>query len=215
MFCRCLLLGALALLTASPVRAELVFFATGRALSVERYRIEGNTYVLSLRRGGEVVCDASVVERIEPDEVPHPAFEARELPPEFTTSDTRKADASEFDSLIQSVSATHGVDPKLVHAVIRVESAYQPRARSPKGAMGLMQLMPETARRYHVADPFDPVSNVEAGTRYLRSLLDRLPLRLALAAYNAGEGAVERFGGMPPYAETRVYVSRVLELVSR
>ena len=101
-----------------------------------------------------------------------------------------------------------------MRAVIQVESAYQTAARSPKGAMGLMQLMPATARRYAVENPFDPAANVEAGTRYLKSLLDRFPLNLALAAYNAGEGAVERFGGVPPYPETRAYVGRILKLVS-
>ena len=79
--------------------------------------------------------------------------------------------------------------------------------------MGLMQLMPDTARRYAVRQPYDPAANIEAGTRHLRSLLDRFPLALALAAYNAGEAAVERFQGIPPYPETRDYVARILQLV--
>jgi soluble lytic murein transglycosylase-like protein len=107
------------------------------------------------------------------------------------------------------------VDVKLVRAVIEVESGYQERARSPKGAMGLMQLMPTTARQYAVADPYDPASNIEAGIKHLRSLLDRFPVRLALAAYNAGEAAVERFRGVPPYPETRDYIARVLQLIGR
>ena len=86
----------------------------------------------------------------------------------------------------------------VVRAVIKVESNYQERARSNKGAMGLMQLMPETARRYAVADPYEPRANIEAGIKHLRSLLDRFELPLALAAYNAGEAAVLRFGGIPP-----------------
>jgi len=81
--------------------------------------------------------------------------------------------------------------------------------------MGLMQLMPDTARRYAVADPYEPTSNIEAGIKYLRSLLDRYPRELALAAYNAGEAAVQRFRGMPPYPETRLYVSRILDLFNR
>jgi soluble lytic murein transglycosylase-like protein len=97
-----------------------------------------------------------------------------------------------------------------VHAVIRAESNYAPRARSPRGARGLMQLMPETLREYRVHNAFDPTSNIEAGARHLRTLLDRYPLDAALAAYNAGEGAVIRYGGIPPYPETRSYVSRVL-----
>jgi soluble lytic murein transglycosylase-like protein len=102
-----------------------------------------------------------------------------------------------------------------VRAVIQVESGYQERARSPKGAMGLMQLMPDTAKQYAVANPYDPTSNIEAGIKHLRSLLDRFPVSLALAAYNAGEAAIERFRGVPPYQETRDYVSRILQLASR
>jgi soluble lytic murein transglycosylase-like protein len=111
------------------------------------------------------------------------------------------------------VSARHGVDPGLVRAMIQVESAYQPRARSSKGAVGLMQVMPATGRQYGVTNLWDPASNIEAGIAHLRSLLDRFPLSSALAAYNAGEVAVLRFSGIPPYPETRNYVSRILKLV--
>ena len=97
--------------------------------------------------------------------------------------------------------------------VISVESNFERHARSRKGAMGLMQLMPTTARQYAVGDPYDPRSNIEAGARHLRVLLDRFDVSLALAAYNAGEGAVLRFGGIPPYPETREYVRRILRLV--
>jgi len=109
----------------------------------------------------------------------------------------------------------HELSPDFVRAVIQAESAFNPYARSPKGAMGLMQLMPATARRFNVADPYNPQANIEGGIKYLRVLLDRFPERLALAAYNAGEAAVERFRGIPPYAETRDYVTRVLRLVGR
>jgi soluble lytic murein transglycosylase-like protein len=105
------------------------------------------------------------------------------------------------------------VDATLVRAVIQVESNYQPRARSRKGARGLMQLMPATARQYGVSNLYDPAANIDAGIRHLKSLLDRLPLTLALAAYNAGEATVQRFGGIPPFAETRSYIDRVLRLV--
>src|SRR5439155_17664014 len=115
--------------------------------------------------------------------------------------------------IIQIASKQHGVPTRLLKAVIQVESAYQPRARSPKGAMGLMQLMPETARQYQAKNPYDPRTNIEAGARYLRTLLDRFELPLALAAYNAGESAVLRFGGIPPFPETRAYVSKILALV--
>ena len=107
------------------------------------------------------------------------------------------------------------LEPALLHAVISAESAYNPQARSPKGARGLMQLMPDTARRFGVSDPDDPTENLHGGARYLRWLLDSFTdLRLALAAYNAGEGAVQRYGNaIPPYPETRTYVRRVIEFL--
>jgi soluble lytic murein transglycosylase-like protein len=116
--------------------------------------------------------------------------------------------------LVDRVSREHGLDPKLVDAVVRIESAYNPRAVSHKGAMGLMQLMPATARRLGVDDPFDPEQNVRGGVRELARLVDgyRGNLQLALAAYNAGEGAVSRFRGVPPYNETRNYVSQILTI---
>ena len=115
-----------------------------------------------------------------------------------------------YARLIATSATRHGVDPNLVHAVIRAESNYEPRARSRRGARGLMQLMPSTLKAYAVANAYDPAANIEAGTRHLRALLDRYVLDQALAAYNAGEGAVQRHGGVPPYRETRAYVTRVL-----
>jgi soluble lytic murein transglycosylase-like protein len=115
--------------------------------------------------------------------------------------------------LIATSAAAYGVDVRLVHAVIEAESNYQPRARSKKGAKGLMQLMPATARQYAVRDPYDPRTNIDAGVRHLKDLLTRFDVGLALAAYNAGEATVRRFGGLPPYSETRDYVSRILRRV--
>jgi hypothetical protein len=109
------------------------------------------------------------------------------------------------------------VDPGLVDAVVKVESGYDPRALSPKGAQGLMQLIPSTAARFSVQNPFDPAENVRGGVTYLRQLLRQFDgnVPLTLAAYNAGEGAVERYGGVPPYGETRDYVRRVTEIYPR
>jgi soluble lytic murein transglycosylase-like protein len=116
--------------------------------------------------------------------------------------------------LVHQVSVEHGLDPKLVDALVRVESGYNPRAVSRKGAMGLMQLMPSTADRLGVTDPFDPEQNVRGGVREFARLVDRYRgnLQFALAAYNAGEGAVSRYRGIPPYTETRKYVSRILTI---
>ena len=117
-----------------------------------------------------------------------------------------------FDELIQTASGRYNVDPDLVRAVIKTESDFNTRARSNKGAMGLMQLMPDTARLHNVGDAYDPNENVEGGVRHLRMLLERYQgdLELSLAAYNAGAGAVEKHGGIPPYNETREYVRKVL-----
>lgn len=120
----------------------------------------------------------------------------------------------ELEPMIARHSGAQNLDPKLVKALIQVESGYNLRALSNKGAMGLMQLMPATASLLDVRNPYDADDNLRGGTRYLRQMLDRFAGRveLALSAYNAGPGAVERHGGIPPYAETRAYVRRILTL---
>jgi soluble lytic murein transglycosylase-like protein len=121
-----------------------------------------------------------------------------------------------YDDLIKHASSRHGVPAALVKAVIHAESAFNPRAVSPKGAMGLMQLMPATAQLMGVAQPFHASQNVQGGTRYLRSLHDRYgSWTHTLAAYNAGPSAVDHYRGVPPYAETRQYVKRVLSYYRR
>jgi hypothetical protein len=121
--------------------------------------------------------------------------------------------AKPYAALIQSASERHGVDVLLLRAVIEVESGYRANARSPKGAIGLMQLMPGTVQQYAIANPYDPQANIEAGTRHLKLLLEKFGTRGGLAAYNAGEGSVRRFNGVPPFPETVHYVNRVLELL--
>jgi soluble lytic murein transglycosylase-like protein len=195
-----------------PARAELAYFSTGRTLSIKAHRVEGESLVLTLRNGGEIVCEAAAIARFAPDEVPYPepepvvaavAVPAQELP------------SVPYGEIIDKVSGEQGVDARLVRAVIQVESAYRNTARSRKGAMGLMQLMPATARQYGVKDPYDPAANIEGGIKHLKTLLQRLPRDLALAAYNAGEGAVARFHGIPPYPETRSYVAQIVQLLGR
>jgi hypothetical protein len=199
----------------SEARAEIVFFNTGRTLSIKEHHadpVDEDKLVLTMRGGGEIICDPSVIDRILPDEVPYPEPETEK--PVLLVEQTRLPGVK-YGEIIEKISAEQGVSAKLVRAVIQVESAYHERARSPKGAMGLMQLMPATARQYAVQDPYDPASNIEAGIKHLKSLLQRLPVALALAAYNAGEDAVQRFHGIPPYRETQDYVSRILRLASR
>jgi len=128
---------------------------------------------------------------------------------------SRSKNKQQFEQLIAKTADKHQVDPKLLHAVIQAESAYNPSAVSSAGAVGLMQLMPATAARFGVNDSYDPVQNIEGGTRYLKHLLHLFnsDLRLAVAAYNAGENAVIRHHhNIPPYAETQHYVSEVLAL---
>jgi hypothetical protein len=194
---------------AAPARADLVYLTNGRSWSVKAHRQEGPQVVLSLRSGGELSCDASLVDRIEPDEVPWPE-PVPESPAVEAAAPTAGSAAAPYTDLIEPLARRHGVDAGLVHAVVATESNYAAQARSRKGAMGLMQLMPATARQYAVADPYDPKSNLEAGIRHLKSLLERFDVPLALAAYNAGEATVRRYGGIPPYRETRSYVSRIL-----
>ncbi len=122
-----------------------------------------------------------------------------------------KPPTKEMRRAITTYSARYGLDANLVYAVIEQESGFHPNAISPKGAQGLMQIMPETQRVFGLREPFDPVSNIATGTRYLRQLIRKFSnTQLALAAYNAGPGAVERHGGIPPYTETKNYVQRVM-----
>jgi soluble lytic murein transglycosylase-like protein len=202
---------AASLVPATGAEAEIVYLTSGRTLSVTAHRVEGESIVLTLRGGGDVTCDKSLIEKITSDEVPYPEPDASP-DPAATGGTEDPLEGTPYGEIISAMSEAHGVDPMLVRALIQVESNYRPRARSPRGAMGLMQLMPSTAREYKVGNPFDPRANIEAGIKHLKSLIDRFGVEIALAAYNAGEGAVRKFNGIPPYRETRNYVSKILSL---
>jgi Transglycosylase SLT domain len=191
---------ALAAAVASPARGEIALLRNGMTFKVASRRTEGATVYLELKGGGEVGFPTSEVRGFVPDEV------VDEVEPTASAGGDVKALAIE-------VAQRHGLEPALVLAVVGVESAFRSDAVSPKGAQGLMQLMPATAASLGVSDPLDPAANLDGGTRHLGSLIERYhgDLVKALAAYNAGAAAVDRHGGVPPFAETRTYVGKVLD----
>ena len=140
------------------------------------------------------------------------ALQSAQAPAAAPATSAAGGDPTQFDGLINDAATRNGVDPALLKALIRQESNFNPNARSGAGAVGLTQLMPSTAAGLGVGDPTDPAQAIEGGAKYLRQQLDRFggDQAKALAAYNAGPGAVQRFGGVPPYAETQAYVQRVL-----
>lgn len=191
----------------APAAAERVIFSNGQVLATTGRSAVGDGLVLQLRGGGELAVAPDLIDRIEVDDagLPRSAQAASSAGPPLP--------ARPYAEIVAAASARHGVDPLLVHALIEAESAYRADAISSHGARGLMQLMPATMKSLGVDDPYDPAANIDAGTRYLRSLLDKFGTRGALAAYNAGEAAVRQFNGVPPYRETRHFVGRVLALV--
>jgi len=192
--------AAIALLFASAApraHAEYIVLRSGQRLLVHGYQLTDGTYHLQLQ-GGTADLPASEVAGIEPEEIfyPIPRVESAKSP---------------YRDLIRSAAARYAVDPDLISSVIAAESNFNPKAISRKNARGLMQLLPETATRLGVKNIFDPQENIEAGTHYLRELLDRYDnnLILALAAYNAGPQRVGQFKTVPPYRETISYIRRV------
>lgn len=214
----------------SAFGAHRVTLVSGNHLDAVSYRVEGGRIILSLPGGGEIGVPAQSVARIEeralppvppeplPAGTPAPSGIAA-APPEST--DAPRPHVSPWDpepgvrALIREIAGAQEVDPRLVEAMVKVESNYDPYAVSRRGAMGLMQLMPGTAQRFQVGNTFDPAQNLEGGIRYIKELLDRYgEVRLALAAYNAGEEAVDRYRGIPPFRETRQYVLRIQSLLN-
>jgi hypothetical protein len=207
------------LCAAAPASAELVVLDDGRFFKVAAYEAAAGSALLTLPEGGRVTLPLDRVAHVVDDEwVPPPPAPQVAAAPDPAARSWRFSDGVPvpevpYGSEIYEAARRHGLAPELVAAVIRAESAFQARAVSVKGASGLMQLMPATARRFGVAPDriFDPQANVDAGVRYLAWLLERFEddLSLALAAYNAGEGTVDRYGGVPPFRETRGYIQRI------
>jgi soluble lytic murein transglycosylase-like protein len=197
-------MGALALLPAAA-RAEIAVLTNGMTMKVSSYRFDEQTVTLFLKGGGDVTVPSSLIQGIVPDEIMEEVAKA--------VAETEAGDGKDVRALATAAAKRHGLDPALVLALISVESNFRTDAVSNKGAQGLMQLMPGTARELGVRDPLDPAANLDGGTRYLNALLQQYngDLKRALAAYNAGVGAVNRHGGVPPYRETRQYVQKVLE----
>lgn len=212
--------AGLLLAAPGPAAAELVVLTDGDFFKVRAYElVDEGQMRLTLPSGGRVTLALDRIERVIDDEVPLPEEPQAAAPGPAAAVFAWRFDAGQpvpetpFGTEIYEAARRRSLNPALVAAVVRAESAFRPQAVSPKGARGLMQLMPATARRFGVGEGelFDPRRNLEAGTVYLRWLLDRYDPEIAhaLAAYNAGEGAVDRHGGVPPYRETRGYLARI------
>lgn len=186
---------------------EVATLQNGFSIRHDHREILANNTRLYLSPGNDSFVDvptaqiAGFEQEVLPEPAPQPV--AASLPP--------------LQQVVDAASDRHQIDADLINSMIHAESSFNPRARSPKGAQGLMQLMPQTASRLGVSDPYNPEANVDGGTRYLRDLLENYDHDLvkALAAYNAGPGPVARYGGVPPYHETRAYVARVIREFNR
>jgi soluble lytic murein transglycosylase-like protein len=198
---RGILISIFALLALLPVtaRADYAVLRSGARLHITSYERNGDSIHLVID-GGTADVPADSVVNIEPEDF-FPANPA----------ELRSAISSHYGSMVRASARRHGVDEYLILSVIEAESNFNPHAVSRRNAQGLMQLVPATAARYSVANIFDPAQNIEAGTHYLKDLLGQFHgnVRLALAAYNAGPDMVTRYGGIPPFPETRAYVRRI------
>ncbi len=219
---RLLAFGLVALGFLGPAHAELVILEDGNVMKVAAFEADGDLARLTFPHGGRITMPITRVERVVDDEVepepetpPAPVLaEVQEAPVPLRFEEAQaKVPEGPYGPLIFEAARRHSVNPQVVAALIRAESAGNPRAVSHKGARGLMQLMPATAQRFGTRKEklYDPKENLEAGIKYLSWLVEQFPndLSKVLAAYNAGENAVLRYGGIPPYRETRNYVRRI------
>jgi hypothetical protein len=214
---------------AIPASASIAVFSDGRTSKIDAYAVDGELIRLTLQGGGELSIPLRRIERIVDDEIvtPEVVAEVKQIVEEqggvFPKRSWRFHESSgplwqsKYNDIIVEAAKKFDVDAALVSAVIKAESDYNPRTVSHKGARGLMQLMPATAERFGVTNSFDPAQNIHAGTRYLRWLLKTFDgnADLAVAAYNAGEGNVWKYDGVPPFRETVNYINRISKHIRR
>jgi soluble lytic murein transglycosylase-like protein len=201
--------GLLFMLVSTALAGEYAVLSSGARLPIIRHEVDGATVRLYTNSGGFIEMASTAVARFEPDLETAPAPAAVPVPVPAPTSPVTTP-ALKPEELADAAADKYGLPRKLVRSVMAAESAFNPKAVSPKGAIGLMQLMPKSAAMLG-ADPHDPAQNVDAGTRYLRDLLVKYNGLLwhALAAYNAGPGTVDKYNGLPPYRDTLKYVNRI------
>jgi hypothetical protein len=214
-------------LCASTASASIALFSDGRNMKIESYAVEEDTIHLTMTGGGQISLPLSRIERIVDDEIETAAVveEVKKIVDEGVfprrswhySDQSKPLFQSKYNDIIVEASKQFDVDAALVSAVIKAESDYDPKTLSNKGARGLMQLMPATAQRFGVTNSFDPRENIYAGTRYLRWLLKTFDgnADLAVAAYNAGEGNVWKYEGVPPFRETVNYINRIAKHIRR
>ena len=201
----------------SALGAEVAVLQNDRRISFNHKEEMGTITRLYMGQDSSSYLDiqTDTIASFEKDETPAPEPAPAQAPAPVTATTTQPVTPAkvDLDQLVRDASSKRQIDPDFINSVIKAESNFHPRAVSPKGAQGLMQLMPGTAARLGVSDPFDPKANVEAGTAYLSELLtlyNNDPIK-ALAAYNAGAHRVEQYHGVPPYRETRAYITRIVK----
>jgi len=221
------LIALTTLLAASAASASIAVFSDGRNMKIDAYEVEEDTIHLTFSGGAKISMALTRIERIVDDEVSTPEVveEVKKIVEEGVfprrswtySEDSQPLFQTKYDDIIIEAAKHFDVDAALVSAVIKAESDYDPRTVSHKGARGLMQLMPATAKRFGVTNSFDARQNIHAGTRYLRWLLKTFDgnADLAVAAYNAGEGNVWKYEGVPPFRETVTYINRIAKHIRK